>query len=114
MTNLWENKKCDRHFESDGHVKSGNLVMSAKTKFLESSGKFFHIYNRGVNGSPIFIEERNYDYFPQKLWLYLGQSAVKLIAYCLTPNHFHLLVKQEVPLRYRSLLEMRATDMRRR
>ncbi len=71
--------------------------MSIKSAYLASVGEFFHLYNRGVNRDLIFFERRNYDYFLQKLWHYLDSSGVDLIAYCLMPNHFHFLVRQQIP-----------------
>ncbi len=55
-------------------------------------GCFYHIYNRGNNKTPIFFEEKNYMYFLNKLDKYLSGS-VDIYAYCLMPNHFHLLIK---------------------
>ena len=55
-------------------------------------GKFYHIYNRGINKAPIFFESRNYDYFLKKFDHYL-YDFVDLYSYCLLPNHFHLLIK---------------------
>ncbi len=71
--------------------------MSTKTTFLNSSDEYFHVYNRGVNRDPIFLEGRNYTYFLKKLWRYLPSSGLELLAYCLMPNHFHFLVRQERP-----------------
>ncbi|HYH14526.1 MAG TPA: hypothetical protein VD794_04875 [Flavisolibacter sp.] len=53
--------------------------------------QFYHIYNRGNNGSTIFFEERNYSFFLKKLDEYLSDYLF-IYAYCLLPNHFHLLV----------------------
>lgn len=55
-------------------------------------GKFYHIYNRGINGEDLFKEERNYDYFLEKYAQYVS-PVVDTYAYCLLKNHFHLLVK---------------------
>ena len=54
-------------------------------------GQYYHLYNRGVNRENIFIEERNYWYFLFNLERYL-LPITDLIAYCLMPNHYHLLV----------------------
>lgn len=52
----------------------------------------YHIYNRGVNKEDIFFSERNYQYFIARMYHYLVPRS-EIIAYCLMPNHFHLLVK---------------------
>jgi len=64
---------------------------------LEAGG-VYHIYNRGINGSNIFYEERNYAYFLQKYAHYLS-DWVETFAYCLLKNHFHLLVRiKDLPM----------------
>jgi putative transposase len=50
---------------------------------------YYHIYNRGVNGEDIFIQERNYDLFLKLLEKHLS-PVVDLFAYCLLKNHFHI------------------------
>ncbi len=63
-----------------------------KTFFVKNH--YYHIYNRGNNFQNIFFEEKNYRFFLQRL-LYFFNEDVKLIAYCLMPNHYHLLIKIE-------------------
>lgn len=53
---------------------------------------FYHIYNRGINGQNIFLENRNYDFFLQKYALFIPPVA-DTYAYCLLKNHFHLLIR---------------------
>ena len=53
---------------------------------------FYHIYNRGINGEVIFNSNRNYLFFLQKIKENL-LNVCDIYAYCLMPNHFHLLVK---------------------
>ena len=53
---------------------------------------YYHIYNRGNNKENIFKEDENYYYFLNLVKKYLLQIA-DIYAYCLLPNHFHLLVK---------------------
>lgn len=57
---------------------------------------YYHIYNRGVNGENIFIEERNYDLF-LKLYEKHISPVADTFAYCMLRNHFHvdLRVKSE-------------------
>ena len=79
---------------------------------------YYHIYNRGVNKQEIFNNQQDHEVFLHFLKRYLTpfsnlskdekflkfqptwrtdiHKKVKLIAFCLMPNHFHLLVKQFV------------------
>ncbi len=51
---------------------------------------FYHIYNRSFNKALIFYKPANYNYFLKKLHALNG--FCEIIAYCLMPDHFHLLV----------------------
>jgi REP element-mobilizing transposase RayT len=53
---------------------------------------FYHIYNRGNNKENIFFSTENYHYFLRKYDEYLS-DYLETYAYCLLPNHFHLLVR---------------------
>ncbi len=55
-------------------------------------GRYYHIYNRGINRENIFVEERNYHYFLDLYAKYIEHVA-QTYAYCLMRNHFHLLVR---------------------
>ena len=55
-------------------------------------GQYYHIFNRGVNRTDIFIEDRNYVYFMQLFARYI-EPVAETFAYCLLPNHFHFLVR---------------------
>jgi putative transposase len=56
------------------------------------AGEYYHLYNRGCNFQPIFLEQDNYRHF---FWLIRQHllSDVALVAYCFMPNHYHLLVQ---------------------
>jgi REP element-mobilizing transposase RayT len=54
-------------------------------------GQYYHIYNRGNNRENLFVEERNYRYYLE-LYAKHIEPAAETFAYCLLPNHFHLLV----------------------
>lgn len=54
--------------------------------------QYYHIYNRGNNGETIFYEPANYLFFLKRLGEYLS-NCVEIFAFCLLPNHFHLLIK---------------------
>ncbi len=82
--------------------------------FTEDS--YYHVFNRGVEKRNIFLDSKDYRFFQTYLFIYLHpldqvlkkypdlplrlysknlSEEVKLTAYCLMPNHFHLLLKQK-------------------
>ncbi len=56
---------------------------------------YYHIYNRGVRLQSLFIEPTNYEYIIRSLGRIGKTCGISIIAYCLLPNHYHLLVYQE-------------------
>ncbi len=65
--------------------------------------KYYHIFNRGINGQRIFLEEKNYNYFLEKYQKYVS-PYFETFAYCLPRNHFHLLVKVKSEEEIREIL----------
>lgn len=70
---------------------------------------YYHVYNRGIEKRVIFADEQDYTVFLGLLKKYLSgeppnkqnrhifknfQGELKLLAYCLMPNHLHLLFYQ--------------------
>lgn len=55
-------------------------------------GEYYHVFNRGNNKENIFKEKENYSYFLKLIEKHLLQTC-QIFAYCLLPNHFHLLLK---------------------
>jgi putative transposase len=75
-----------------------------------ASQSYYHVYARGQNKEKIFREAADYRYFLALFQRYLSskpaiskdgvayphfKNKIKLNAYCLMTNHFHLLVYQE-------------------
>lgn len=79
--------------------------------------EYYHIYNRGVNKMVIFIDKYDYERFQKLLYIInsketgkfsrindynhsiwkdqIGDTLVNIGAYCLMPNHFHILIKSK-------------------
>lgn len=54
---------------------------------------FYHVFNRGVNKQPIFLDKDDYEFFLTKLYQLKKKYDHSLYAYCLMPNHFHLSIQ---------------------
>lgn len=83
-----------------------------------SIGEFYHIYNRGTDKRKIFITNHDYERFVALLYLAnsnnpiridmrrksfqdlleidQGKNFVDIGAYCLMPNHFHILLREKI------------------
>ena len=87
------------------------------------NGEIYHVFNRGVADQPMFTQKRDCDHFLQTLCYYLPdrppvrlskfnnlsrelrveiekqlsrmETIASVHAFCLMPNHFHLLLKQQ-------------------
>ncbi len=55
--------------------------------------KIYHIYNRGVLKLPIFKQTEDYIFFLLKMAQAKRKTNIAIHAYCLMPNHFHLLIR---------------------
>ena len=54
-------------------------------------GYLYHIYNQGNNKQTVFFNRKNYIFFLQKVKTHILPYA-DILAWCLMPNHFHLMV----------------------
>ena len=85
-------------------------------KITLAPGEFYHIYNRGTEKRKVFLNRRDYHRFLSLLYLAngglpidikqqgstlsellvqdRGKKIVDVCAYCLMPNHFHLIIKE--------------------
>ena len=110
-------------------LKEVVYIQNMPTKYLVRNlreNSYYHAYNRGVGEESIFRDEQDYKMFLFYLDIYtspleavcarysalpprltaknLGDD-IRLVAYCLMPDHFHLLVKQESTLAMPQLLK---------
>tara|TARA_R110002073_G_scaffold174557_6_gene331782 strand:+ start:14280 stop:14606 length:327 start_codon:yes stop_codon:yes gene_type:complete len=54
-------------------------------------GYLYHIYNQGNNQRDVFFNTENHLFFLKKIKKFILPYA-DIIAWCLMPNHFHLMV----------------------
>lgn len=60
-----------------------------------TGGIVFHVLNRAVRGVQLFHEATDYSAFERILAEAVRRSGMRLLAYCLMPNHWHLIVWPE-------------------
>ena len=65
----------------------------ARKPRIEYPGAFFHIIVRGNNRENIFRDSADYSHYLQKLVYFCREGDMTLYAYCLMPNHIHLLLE---------------------
>ncbi len=56
------------------------------------AGGIYHLYNRGNNRGRLFFDAENYCFFLRQMEKYFLPAQIELLAYCLMPNHYHLLI----------------------
>ena len=54
-------------------------------------GAFYHYLNRGNQRHPIFHDEQDYQTLMDGLVKTVSRYQLRIHAYCLMPNHFHVL-----------------------
>jgi REP element-mobilizing transposase RayT len=88
----------------------------AKRQFVFEDGYYYHVFNRGVEKKIIFHDSQDVEYFLDRLndfnntnpiggvkeqkliknikFRSKASELVKIVAFCLLPNHFHLILRQ--------------------
>ncbi len=64
-----------------------------KEEFLKD--EYFHLYNRSVDNTLLFKSNDDYLYFLDKFKIKNNTYPASVFAYCLMPNHFHFLLRQD-------------------
>ena len=98
------------------------IIKDMTRNFVFSEDEFYHIYNRGVDKRLVFLEKSDYKRFIALLYaansdtpvrlrfnghkaqgetlpplseIQRGDTLVDIGAWCLMPNHFHILIKEK-------------------
>jgi putative transposase len=61
-----------------------------------TSGLIFHVVNRAAKRAALFENAGDYDAFEHVLAEAIARGDIELYAYCLMPNHWHLLLSPRV------------------
>ena len=61
-----------------------------------AESQIYHVMLRGVNRAEIFLEPEDYDRFLVALARVRDASGCQVLAYCLMPNHVHLVLRTPV------------------
>lgn len=80
-------------------------------------GEYYHVYNRGNDKSNVFLDDQDFNFFilrlrqnlfpdekTQNRLQPLPPNSFSIISYCLMPNHFHLLLRQNLNIPTTKLL----------
>jgi REP element-mobilizing transposase RayT len=66
---------------------------------LHFNGAIFHAMARGNDGQAIFIDDKDRANFIEAVVLYSRRFGTRILAFCLMPNHFHLMAQVDnVPI----------------
>jgi len=80
------------HFKSALHL---SLHPMPKPRPAYVTDQYYHFYNRGRSRLSIFKEPENYLFELRKMKHYSRENHLAMIAYCLMPNHYHFLIRQD-------------------
>jgi len=66
-----------------------------KRKLVAATGQYYHIFNRGALKGLLFYTPAMYHLFLSMIQVFAERFHISIIAVCIMPNHFHLLVYVE-------------------
>ena len=66
-----------------------------RTARIAPGGMVFHVLNRGVGRMRLFLSEADFEAFERIIAKTLQTRPMRIVAYCLRPNHWHLVLWPE-------------------
>ena len=78
--------------------------MMAEMVVTLEEGKYYHIYNRGINSCVLFEHEEDFRRFLSLVEKYILPVA-DIYAWVIMPNHFHFLIRIRENMRYKYSME---------
>ena len=79
------------------HASVGQLIdlpaNMARPLRLHIPGMLYHVMSRGNAKQAIFTDDSEYEYFLERLEVSTARFGIRCPAYCLMPNHLHLVLE---------------------
>src|SRR5438094_2541569 len=79
------------------HVWTLRSPRMARKLRIQYPGAIYHVMNRGDRGELIFLDEVDHERFLETLQEACAKTGWQVQAYCLIPNHFHLVLETPQP-----------------
>ena len=99
-----------------GYALNTIIFMSTRTRH-DNKNNYYHIFNRGADGAPLFHDHKDFEHFIILLYIANNtdhftlrgmeaedtfatrrtQTIVDIVAYCLLPDQFHLVLRDREP-----------------
>ncbi|MFN0208091.1 MAG: transposase [Planctomycetota bacterium] len=67
----------------------------ARSQRISASGFVYHVVNRAAKRATLFNIPNDYERFERALFQAREKYKVRLLAYCIMPNHWHLIIWPE-------------------
>lgn len=64
---------------------------------IQFPGAIYHVTSRGNRRAAIFLDDRDYHIWLNLLAEVVEKFSIKVLSFCLMPNHFHLLTETPIP-----------------
>lgn len=64
----------------------------ARTARMAAGGICYHVINRGNRRATVFHSAEDYDFFVRLMERACARIAMRVLAYCVMPNHFHFVL----------------------
>ena len=71
--------------------------MATPFRYFQQNG-YYHVFNRGNRKQNIFLQPKDYRRFLIRMREYREKFGISIVCYCLMPNHYHLLVRQNTEI----------------
>ncbi len=68
--------------------------MATPVRYFQQES-YYHVFNRGNRKQNIFVQLKDYLRFLKRIREYKEEFGITITCYCLMPNHFHFILKQE-------------------